>query len=99
LSELRGVAEQEDHWRIGALTTWSELIATNLPPLFDGLKLAAREGGGVQIQNRGTIAGNLCTASPAGDGLLNLFALDAEIELASASGRRRVAVCEFLTGY
>ena len=99
LSELRGVAEQEDHWRIGALTTWSELIATNLPPLFDGVKLAAREVGGVQIQNRGTIAGNLCTASPAGDGLPNLFALDAEIELASASGRRRVAVREFLTGY
>jgi xanthine dehydrogenase small subunit len=99
LSELRGIAEQEDHWRIGALTTWSELIATNLPPLFDGVKLAAREVGGVQIQNRGTIAGNLCTASPAGDGLPNLFALDAEIELISTSGSRLVAVCDFLTGY
>jgi len=99
LAELRGIAEQADHWRIGALTTWSELVAANLPPLFDGLKLAGREVGGVQIQNRGTVAGNLCTASPAGDGLPNLFALDAEIELASASGRRRVAVCEFLTGY
>jgi N-methylhydantoinase B len=99
IAELRGVAEQNDHWRIGALTTWSELIAAELPPLFDGLKLAAKEVGGVQIQNRGTIAGNLCTASPAGDGLPNLFALDAEIELASASGRRQVAVREFLTGY
>ena len=99
LPELRGIAEQGDHWRIGALTTWSELIAAELPPLFDGLKLAAREVGGVQIQNRGTVAGNLCTASPAGDGLPNLFALDAEIELVSASGGRRVAVREFLTGY
>src|SRR6478735_11895508 len=57
LSELRGIAEQNDHWRIGALATWSELIAAKLPPLFDGMKLAARELGGVQIQNRGTIAG------------------------------------------
>lgn len=99
INELRGIAEQNDYWRIGALTTWSELVAANLPPLFDGLKLAAREVGGVQIQNRGTIAGNLCTASPAGDGLPNLFALDAEIELASTGGRRRVAICDFLTGY
>src|SRR5262245_58059584 len=69
IAELRGIAGQNDHWRIGALTTWSEVIAADLPPLFDGLKLAAKEVGGVQIQNRGTIAGNLCTASPAGDGL------------------------------
>lgn len=99
IAELRGMAEQADHWRLGALTTWSELIAASLSPLFDGLRLAAKEVGGVQIQNRGTLAGNLCTASPAGDGLPNLFALDAEIELASTSGRRRVAVREFLTGY
>jgi xanthine dehydrogenase small subunit len=99
LSELRGIADEADHWRIGALTTWSELVAANLPPLFDGMKLAAKDVGGVQIQNRGTLAGNLCTASPAGDGLPNLFALDAEIELANMGGRRRVAVREFLTGY
>lgn len=99
IAELRGIAGQNDHWRIGALTTWSEVIAADLPPLFDGLKLAAKEVGGVQIQNRGTIAGNLCTASPAGDGLPNLVALDAEIELASSSGRRQIAIGDFLTGY
>ena len=99
LTELRCIADAGPHWRIGALTTWSELVAAKLPALFDGLKLAAREVGGAQIQNRGTIAGNLCTASPAGDGLPNLLALDAGIELASAAGRRLVPMREFLTGY
>jgi xanthine dehydrogenase small subunit len=99
LTELRGITDGGEHWRIGALTTWSELMAAELPALFDGLKLAAREVGGAQIQNRGTIAGNLCTASPAGDGLPNLLALDAEIELASPGGARRVPMREFLTGY
>ena len=89
LAELRGIADAGTHWRIGALTTWSGLIAADLPPIFDGLKLAAKEVGGAQIQNRGTIAGNLCTASPAGDGLPNLLALDADIELASSGGSRR----------
>jgi len=99
LGELRGIADAGWHWRIGALTTWSELIVAELPALFDGLKLAAREVGGAQIQNRGTIAGNLCTGSPAGDGQPNLLALDAQIELMSASARRRVPVREFLVGY
>jgi N-methylhydantoinase B len=99
LVELRGIADTGAHWRIGALATWSELIATELPALFDGLKLAAKEVGGAQIQNRGTIAGNLCTASPAGDGLPNLLALDAQIELASTGSTRRVPMREFLTGY
>ena len=87
------------HWRIGALTTWSELIRAELPALFDGLKLAAREVGGAQIQNRGTIAGNICTASPAGDGVPNLLALDADIELASRHGRRAVPMADFIDGY
>src|SRR5437879_4322999 len=68
LAALKGIEEREDHWRLGATATWSDLIATELPPLFDGLKLAAREIGGVQIQNAGTLAGNLCNASPAADG-------------------------------
>ena len=83
LPGLRGIAEEAAGWRIGALTTWTDLIRAELPPLFDGLKLAAREVGGVQIQNRGTLAGNICTASPAGDGAPNLLALDASVELAS----------------
>jgi N-methylhydantoinase B len=99
VGELRGLKEQPDHWRIGSLTTWSELIEARLPPLFDGLKLAARELGGAQIQNRGTIAGNICTASPAGDGAPNLLALDAAVELASRQGRRTVPMAGFIDGY
>jgi hypothetical protein len=89
---LRGIAEDAIGWRIGALTTWTDLIRAGLPPLFDGLKLAAREVGGVQIQNRGTLAGNICTASPAGDGAPNLLVLDAGVELASRQGRRVVPI-------
>ena len=97
--DLRGIAEAADHWRIGALTTWSDIVRAALPPLFDGLKRAARDVGGVQIQNRGTLAGNICTASPAGDGAPNLLALDAGIELASPQGRRVVAMDGFIDGY
>jgi xanthine dehydrogenase small subunit len=96
---LRGIAEEETAWRIGALTTWTDLIRADLPALFDGLKLAAREIGGVQIQNRGTLAGNICTASPAGDGAPNLLALDAHVELASRQGCRAVPMCDFTDGY
>jgi xanthine dehydrogenase small subunit len=96
---LRGIAEDAAAWRIGALTTWTDLIRAELPPLFDGLKLSAREVGGVQIQNRGTLAGNICTASPAGDGAPNLLALDAGVELASRQGRRVVPMRDFIDGY
>lgn len=98
LSSLRTIGQGEGVWRIPALATWSDVIAAKLPPLFDGLKLAAREVGGVQIQNAGTVCGNLCNASPAADGIPNLLALDARVELASAGGRREVPVGEFVTG-
>jgi xanthine dehydrogenase small subunit len=97
--ELRGIAEEAPGWRIGALTTWTELIGADLPPLFDGLKCAAKEVGGAQIQNRGTLAGNICTASPAGDGAPNLLALDASVELASRHGRRILPMGAFIDGY
>ena len=99
LSDLRGIREEGEHWRIGALTTWTDLIRADLPALFDGLKLAAREVGGAQIQNRGTLAGNICTASPAGDGMPNLMALDAQVELASRKGRRLVPSASFIESY
>jgi CO/xanthine dehydrogenase FAD-binding subunit len=95
---LRGIEERADHWRIGALATWSELIAAPLPPCFDALKAAAREVGGAQIQNAGTIAGNICNASPAADGVPPLLAMDAEVELAAAAGERRVPLAQFVTG-
>ena len=98
LTELRGIAGKSDHWRIGATTTWSGIIQAKLPPLFDGLKLAAREIGGLQIQNGGTIAGNLCNASPAADGVPPLLALDAAVELASFDAVRRLPLAEFLLG-
>lgn len=87
ITDLKGVEQRDDHWRIGATTTWTELLESELPPLFDGLKLAAREIGGVQIQNAGTIAGNLCNASPAADGVPPLLALDATVELVGRETR------------
>ncbi len=85
-------------WWIGALTTWTDLVETPLPPLFDGLKQAALAVGGLQIQARGTIVGNVCNASPAADGVPNLIALDALVALASERGPRTVPVAEFITG-
>jgi N-methylhydantoinase B len=96
---LDGITESDEGWRIGARTTWTAIAEAPLPPLFDGLRAAAREVGGRQVQNRGTIAGNLVTASPAGDGIPNLLVLDAEVECASRGGTRRLPVAAFLTGY
>ncbi|MDQ4136544.1 MAG: FAD binding domain-containing protein, partial [Pseudomonadota bacterium] len=98
IAELKGIEDRGDCIRVGALATWTELVRTELPPLFDGLKRAAREVGGVQVQNRGTIVGNACTASPAGDGIPNLLALDAAFELAGCSPAL-VPAAAFFTGY
>lgn len=98
LRELRGITEEPGHWRIGAMTTWSELIEAKLSPLFDCLKMAAREIGGRQIQNAGTLAGNLCNASPAADGVPPLLALDASVEVAGLGSRRSVPLGEFIIG-
>jgi CO/xanthine dehydrogenase FAD-binding subunit len=95
---LRGIAERRGHWRIGACATWSEVLAARLPPLFDGLKLAAHEVGGEQIQNAGSVAGNLCNASPAADGVPALLALDATVELGSTKGVRQLPLHEFILG-
>jgi CO/xanthine dehydrogenase FAD-binding subunit len=98
IASLRGVGDEGTHWRIGATTTWSDIIAAALPPLFDGLKLAAREIGGVQIQNAGTLGGNLCNASPAADGVPPLLAMDARVEIADAAGRTSMALADFILG-
>lgn len=99
ISALRGITQEAEHWRFGALATWSDLIRADLPSLFDGYRMAAREVGGVQIQNRGTLVGNICTASPAGDGIPCLLTLDAEVELTSLRGVRVISVGDFITGY
>ena len=96
--EIKGIAREKDYFRIGGGTTWTKVLQTPLPQCFDALKSAAREIGSVQIQNRGTVAGNLCNASPAADSVPPLLALDAEVELASSSGTRRVPLAEFIVG-
>jgi CO/xanthine dehydrogenase FAD-binding subunit len=95
---LRGVSFDSSGVRIGATTTWSDIAGTDLPPAFDALKVAARDVGAAQVQNRGTIAGNLCNASPAADGAPPLLILDAEVELASRRGTRRLALDAFING-
>ncbi|MCA0316858.1 MAG: FAD binding domain-containing protein [Proteobacteria bacterium] len=96
---LKGITEETDRWRLGALTTWTELARAELPALFDGYAQAACDVGGVQVQNLGTLAGNIVTASPAGDGIPNLMALDAQVELVSRAGTRTLPYAAFATGY
>lgn len=96
---LDAIEETADAYRFGCLFTWTDLQRAALPPLFDGIKQAAREIGGVQIENCGTLVGNICTASPAGDGVPNLLALDAAVELASEAGTRTVPMAAFIDRY
>ena len=93
---LRGIHQDEQGWTFGATTTWTDVLRADLPPLFDALKQAAREIGGVQIQNTGTLAGNLCNASPAADGTPVWMALDAQVLLQSQEGERRLPVVDFV---
>ncbi len=96
---LKGVSDLGDEVRIGALTTHNELIASSLVgehlPL---LKQAAGHIGGPAVRNMGTIGGNICTASPAGDTLPPLYIYDAQIELSSKDRTRRVPIREFIKG-
>lgn len=98
IPDLRGVAEQENSWRIGAATTWSDIADAPLPPLFTALQQAAVQVGGMQVQNAGTIAGNICNASPAADGVPVLMAMRARVALASVAGVREVPLADFITG-
>jgi CO/xanthine dehydrogenase FAD-binding subunit len=98
LPGFRAIAIDDDIVRIPAQATWTDVVRADLPAAFDGLKTAARAIGGVQIQNRGTVCGNLCNASPAADGLPNLIALDARVELTSNAGRREVPTASFMVG-
>jgi CO/xanthine dehydrogenase FAD-binding subunit len=95
--ELRDWEAADGRLRIGAGVTYTRLIE-QLRERLPGLAMASRTVGSPQIRNRGTVGGNLGTASPAGDGLPPLYASDAEVELASASGTRRLPVAEFVTG-
>jgi CO/xanthine dehydrogenase FAD-binding subunit len=98
LDELRGVSETATHFVIGARTTWSDIVVHKLPPAFDALKEAGREVGSIQIQNTGTVAGNLCNASPAADGVPALMILDADVEVQSRIATRHLPSNEFILG-
>ncbi|MGL4324478.1 MAG: FAD binding domain-containing protein [Beijerinckiaceae bacterium] len=98
ISELHGISIDRDFIRIGGATTWANIIAENLPPDFRALQEAAREVGSWQIQNAGTLAGNLCNASPAADGVPPLLALNAQVELVSSAGKRILLLSDFILG-
>lgn len=99
LADLQGITPSADGGlRIGACTTWTAMSQARLPPALQALQQAARQVGGRQVQNAGTIGGNLCNASPAADGVAPLLVLDAQVELASRRGVRRISLAEFLIG-
>jgi xanthine dehydrogenase small subunit len=100
IDELRGISDEGATVRIGALETYTQLIRSPLirehvPALVE----ASRTVGAIQIQNRGSVGGNIVNASPAGDTLPVLAAFDAEVEVGSHRGVRRVAFNQFYTGY
>jgi CO/xanthine dehydrogenase FAD-binding subunit len=96
--ELRGWSRDDGALRLGAGLTYAEAMASPLAGLLPALAEASRTVGSPQIRNRGTIGGNLGTASPAGDALPPLLVEDAEVELASTRGVRRLALGDFLVG-
>ncbi len=98
LPGFREISRGPDGWRFGAAVRWADIMRADLPPAFDGLKAAAREVGSVQIQNAGTLAGNICNASPAADGIPPLLTLGASVELVCRNGSRRMALTDFVTG-
>jgi len=95
---LRRISDEGAQWCIGATVTWTDIVRAQLPAQLRGLQAAAVQVGGVQVQNTGTVAGNICNASPAADGIPALMALDAQVELASCSGVRTLALTEFVLG-
>ncbi len=97
VSEIREWEERDGRVRVGAGVTYTRII-DELGDRLPGLAMASRTVGSPQIRNRGTVGGNLGTASPAGDALPPLYVSDAEVELASTEGVRRVPVTEFVTG-
>jgi CO/xanthine dehydrogenase FAD-binding subunit len=96
-AELREWAPENGRLRVGAGVSYTRII-DELGDRLPSLAVASRTVGSPQIRNRGTVGGNLGTASPAGDALPPLYVADAEVELASVQGTRRVPIGEFVTG-
>lgn len=97
ISELRTIEVSAQEIRLGAGVSWAELQRRSLPAHLASLVQAAREVGGWQVQHRASLGGNLCNASPAADGVVPLLALDAQVELQSVGGVRRLPLSEFIT--
>jgi CO/xanthine dehydrogenase FAD-binding subunit len=98
LPELRGWSRDNGTLRLGSGLTYTEAMQRPLADSVAALAEASRTVGGPQIRNRGTIGGNLGTASPAGDALPPLLIYDAKVEVASATGSRTLPLTEFLVG-
>jgi CO/xanthine dehydrogenase FAD-binding subunit len=98
VAELRGWSRRNGSVWLGAALTYSDAMEPPLAELLPALAEASRTVGGPQIRNRGTIGGNLGTASPAGDALPPLLVCDAEIHIASVRGERQVPLHEFVVG-
>jgi len=98
VSELRGWSRENGALRLGAGLTYTEAMSGELADVLPALAEASRTVGSPQIRNRGTIGGNLGTASPAGDALPPLAIDGAEVECASVRGVRRMSLTEFVTG-
>jgi CO/xanthine dehydrogenase FAD-binding subunit len=98
VAELRGWSQENGHLRLGSGLTYAETMDAPLAELLPALAEASRTVGSPQIRNRGTIGGNLGTASPAGDALPPLLVERASVELASVRGVRAMPLCEFLVG-
>jgi CO/xanthine dehydrogenase FAD-binding subunit len=98
IAELKAIHSSKEYFRIGGRTTWTDILSASLPCGFDGLRAAAREIGSIQIQNQATVAGNICNASPAADGVAALLALDAEVTLATRRASRTLPLADFLQG-
>ncbi|HEY0431556.1 MAG TPA: xanthine dehydrogenase family protein subunit M [Pyrinomonadaceae bacterium] len=100
LAELRGIEAADNHITLGALTTYTEIQSDPiLRAEFPMLCQAASETGGLAIQNRGTLGGNIANASPAADSPPALLAYNSELELLSVRGSRWVPYQNFHTGY
>lgn len=98
VSELRKINISDIEIEIGALVTWTDIVEENLPPELTALKEASLQVGGKQVQNRGTIVGNLCNASPAADGVPPLLALDASLVISSQGSKRQIDLKQFILG-
>ena len=98
IKSLKSITIEKEFRRIGSGVTWTDLENEKLPNCYDMLKECSLQVGSRQIQNLGTIGGNLCNASPASDGVPCLLSLDASVELISTNGKRILKLDDFIKG-